>query len=124
MRGLGEAPGFTQLPWVLEQCRIKLGFEPFPGTVNLEVLPEYLAPWQALRATPGTAVLTPPEPGFCDAVCHTVSIAGRLAAATITPHVGDYPADKLELLAPVNVMDALQLRLGQVVTVTFPTADR
>ena len=118
VRGLGEAPAFTQLPWVVEQCQAKLGFAPYPGTVNLEVLPEDVPLWGDLAARPG-AVLIPPDPDFCDAVCHAVSIAGRLEGATITPHVDAYPVDKLELLAPVNVMQTLGLSLGQEVEVYF-----
>ncbi|MFI5269424.1 MAG: DUF120 domain-containing protein [Chloroflexota bacterium] len=123
VRGLGEAPAFTQLPWVVEQCRTKLGFEPYPGTVNLEVLPEDTGLWQELKARDG-AVLVPPDPAFCDATCHAVTIEGKLAAATITPHVESYPSDKLELLAPCNVVQALQLSLGQEVTLTWPAPGR
>ncbi|HLG72609.1 MAG TPA: DUF120 domain-containing protein [Chloroflexota bacterium] len=123
VRGLGEAPAFTQLPWVVEQCQAKLGFAPYPGTVNLEVLPEDLLLWNELKAKPGS-ILTPPDPAFCDAVCHKVTINGRLQAATITPHVPDYPANKLELLAPVNVMETLGLHLGQELLLTTSKADR
>jgi riboflavin kinase, archaea type len=123
VRGLGEAPAFTQLPWVVEQCRTKLGFEPYPGTVNLEVLSEDMASWQELKAQAGV-LLVPPDPAFCDAGCQPVTIDGKLGAATITPHVEGYPADKLELLAPCNVMQALQLSFGQEVTLTVRTPER
>lgn len=116
VRGLGEAPGFTQLSWVIDQCRDKLGFVPFPGTVNLEVLPEDQALWEQLKATPGP-VLQPPNPAFCDALCHAVVIDGRIKAATMTPHVEGYPADKLELLAPAPVIETLGLTFGQEVWV-------
>jgi CTP-dependent riboflavin kinase len=118
VRGLGEAPGFTQLPWVVEQCQNKLGFTPYPGTVNLDVLPNDQAHWRELRALAG-AVLSPPAGAFCDATCHLVTIDGRLAAATIEPDVAGYPEDKLELLAAVPVMETLGLRLGDVVSVEF-----
>jgi len=123
VRGLGEAPAFTQLPWVVEQCRTKLGFEPYPGTLNLTVLPEDIALWQAFKAQAGT-MLVPPNPSFCDAICRPVSIQEKLAAVTITPRVEGYPRDKLELLAPCNVMRALQLAFGQEVTITSPTPVR
>ena len=38
--GAGKAAFFTRLDWVLEQCTAKLGFAPFPGTLNIEILPE------------------------------------------------------------------------------------
>jgi len=110
--GLGEAPAFTELAWVTEQCRDKLGFAPFPGTVNLEVVPEDLPLWEQLKRRPGV-VLAPPNPSFCEATCQRVSIGGQIAGATIVPHVGGYPANKLELLAPCPVVDTLGLRLAE-----------
>ena len=54
---------------------------------------------------------------FCDATLQRVTVEGTIAAATILPHVGGYPADKLELLAPVPVMETLGLALGQTISV-------
>jgi CTP-dependent riboflavin kinase len=102
----------------MEQCQAKLGFAPYPGTVNLEVLPEDLALWVEQKLTRG-AILIPPDPAFCDAVCYPARIAGQVEAASITPHVPGYPEAKLELLAPINVTDALGLSLGQEVEVYF-----
>jgi CTP-dependent riboflavin kinase len=116
VNGLGEAPEFTQLAWVVDQCREKLGFAPFPGTVNLEVLTEDFEAWQELKARPG-AILVPPNPAFCDALCHPVSIAGRISGSTIEPHVQGYPPEKLELLAPCPVVETLGLTIGQEVSI-------
>ena len=114
--GLGEAPEFTQLSWVIDQCREKLGFAPFPGTVNLEVVEEDVALWEELKGRPG-ATLVPPNPAFCDARCHPVSIAGRINGATIEPHVPGYPPAKLELLSPSPVVDTLGLIIGQEIEI-------
>ena len=35
--GLQKAAFFVQLDWVQEQCNQKIGFKPFPGTLNVEV---------------------------------------------------------------------------------------
>jgi hypothetical protein len=35
--GLGEGAGFTALDWVDRQFRAKLGFSPYPGTLNLSL---------------------------------------------------------------------------------------
>jgi riboflavin kinase len=118
VRGLGEAPGFTQLPWVVEQCRDKLGFEPYPGTVNLEVDPADFDGWRAVKAS-ARVILSPPDPAFCDAVCAPAEIGG-VPAASITPHVPGYPEDKLELLADRGVMRALGLAIGDELEVYFP----
>ena len=38
--GLKKAAFFVQLDWVQEQCNAKLGFYPYPGTLNIEVSSE------------------------------------------------------------------------------------
>ncbi|MCK5680315.1 DUF120 domain-containing protein, partial [bacterium] len=37
VKGAGKAAFFTQLDWVTKQCVAKLGFTPFPGTLNIRV---------------------------------------------------------------------------------------
>jgi CTP-dependent riboflavin kinase len=122
MRGLGEASEFTQLPWVIDQCHEKLGFKPYPGTVNLQVLPEDVEAWEEMKRQPGITLI-PPNPAFCDARCHVVSIDGHLKAATIVPHVAGYPPDKLELLASGPVVETLGLTPGQELTVRLRAAE-
>ena len=36
--GLKEASFFTCLPWVREQFITKLGIDPYPGTLNLDII--------------------------------------------------------------------------------------
>src|SRR5260370_36935573 len=69
--GLRVAAQFTELPWVREQFRRKLGLDIYPGTVNLQVQdPAGLAALARLRAagaTPDGALragpIHPPEGG-------------------------------------------------------------
>jgi riboflavin kinase, archaea type len=141
--GLRVAAQFTELPWVREQFRRKLGLDVWPGTVNLQV---DSAAGQAvlarLRLPPGApgsvcggfpvdppgapppggadAAGTPASPeraAFCVGYCFPARI-GDVPAAVVIPHVPDYPADKLELVAPVRVRDALGLQPGDRVVVT------
>ena len=58
----------------------------------------------------------PNEPAFCVGYCFPARIGGLLAAVVI-PHVPDYPADKLELVAAVRVRDALGVAPGDRVLV-------
>ena len=121
MAGLGEGAWFTQLPWVLQQCQEKLGFAPYPGTVNVEVLPEDQLLWDQLKARPGR-IIEALEASFCDAACYPALIGGQVRGAAIVPHVPGYPANKLELLAPVHVTAELGLNLGQEVAIEFDAA--
>ena len=47
--GVKQAAYFTQLDWVQEQCADKLGFRPYPGTLNLEISKESLPELEDLR---------------------------------------------------------------------------
>ena len=114
-RGLGEGAGFTTLDWVECQVREKLGYVPFPGTLNLSMAGEA---WEnirdRMRDSPGI-VIEPPA-GFCAARCFEVLINRRVKGAAILPDVAGYPADKLEIISPVAVRQALHLNDGDIVT--------
>jgi CTP-dependent riboflavin kinase len=113
--GLGEGAGFISLDWVEHQFQGKLGFWPHPGTVNLSLAG---SDWDMVRdamlAAPGIAI--EPPPGFCAAKCFAVLIDGRVVGAAIRPDIPDYPADKLEIVAPVAVRRELRLNDGDRVT--------
>ena len=134
--GLRVAAQFTELPWVREQFQRKLGLDIWPGTVNLQVQdPTGLAVLARLRAgpdapdpVPGAIPIEPPSaspstgeaagPAYCVGYCYLARL-GPIPAAIVVPHVPDYPPDKLELVAPVRVRDALGLNPGDRVTVTI-----
>jgi riboflavin kinase, archaea type len=133
--GLQVAAQFTELPWVREQFQRKLGLDIWPGTVNLQVQdPAGLTALARLRAgpdapdpVPGAIPIEPPSaspstgeatgPAYCVGYCYHARL-GPIPAAIVVPHVPDYPPDKLELVAPVRVRDALGLNPGDRVTVT------
>lgn len=112
--GLGEGARFTQLPWAAREFRDKLGFEPYPGTLNLLLSG---TDWEVARShlqrARGIAIV-PPE-GFCAARCFRVTVNERVEGAVVLPEVGDYPADKCEVLAPVGLRQRLDLRDGDAV---------
>ena len=119
--GLGEGRRFTAIDWVRRRFRDLLGIDPHPGTVNLRLDDEAdRAAWAYLQSAPG--IPFPPEQGFCAATCYRATIlgsAGRsVPAAIVLPHVPDYPADQVELVAAVNVRQAVGLKAGDHVTIT------
>lgn len=109
--GLGEGAGFTALPWVSREFERQLGFAAWPGTLNLRMGGPAWRAWRARAASlPGIAI--DPPAGFCAAKCFRVTLGGRVAAAAVIPEVEAYPADKLELIAPVALRAALGLADG------------
>lgn len=130
--GAKKAAFFTQLDWVLEQCLEKLGFKPFPGTLNVEILPECLLGAESIQEEKGIELI-PPEPNdpidstFCTAQVLPVSIQG-IGGAIIIPEEKVKIHDKniIEALAPVNLKDALNVDDGDIITLTIqktPPAD-
>lgn len=120
-RGLGEGTRFTQIGWVVDEFRRKLGFVPWPGTFNLRMRG---ALWDRavtrLRAAAGIAIA--PQDGFCAAKCFAVHIAGNLSGAVVFPEMLDYPYDKFEVVAPVPIRETLGLRDGDLVDVRLELA--
>ena len=111
--GLGQGREFTQLDWVRQQFRDKVGFDPCPGTLNVSVQDSAtLAEWRASR---GIELI--PTPGFCAARCYRVRLNETRDAAWIIPDVPGYPNDLIEIMAPVLLRDALELKTGDFVSI-------
>ena len=115
--GSGEAAYFTKLDWVKQQCREKLGFELYPGTLNLIVGENELRLISELAEKSGIK-LVPPTSDFCEALCLKATV-GHIKAAAIIPHVDDYYDNTIEIIAPVKLKDAMILHDGDEVVVSF-----
>ncbi len=117
--GLGNAAGFTNLPWVRRQLMQALGIDPWPGTLNLQLASAAIPHWQSLNEGPGLG-LVPERPLDCAARCYPVraSVAGRspVTAAIIVPGVTGYAPDQVEVVASVSLREVLGLVDGDVVS--------
>jgi riboflavin kinase len=90
----------------------KLSIDPYPGTLNLEIVdPESLQTFKELKAMRGKEIM-PEDPSFCSAQCYPVLIGGRLKGAIVFPSVDGYPENKIELIASENIKKALSLKPG------------
>jgi CTP-dependent riboflavin kinase len=121
--GMKVAADFTQIPWVKNQLISKLSVDAYPGTLNLTVEePKDLKRLQDLKKVGGIE-LTPEESTFCSANCFRTLIAGTIKGALIIPLVSDYPINKLELVAPVNIKETLSLGTGDILEVDVQLKD-
>ena len=115
--GLKESGYFTGLPWVRRQFIAKLGIDPYPGTLNLDIIDtEDLARLRQIRNEKGIEI-EPSEPGFCSANCFQVLIDGRVKGCAIIPRVTDYPEGKLEIISSDHIREVLSLNIGDTVSV-------
>lgn len=107
--GGGIGSFFVNLPWVRSQFKDKLGFNPYPGTLNLQLLPG--TDVKELRDTTKGIKIKSSE-GFHEGRCFKALIMEKLWGAVVVPDVPKYPNDLLEILAPVNLRETLGLKDG------------
>jgi CTP-dependent riboflavin kinase len=108
---------FTRVPWVRKQFIQKLNVDPYPGTLNLEIVDLTDSQnFRELRSTLGVEII-PEDSAFCSARCYPVLINGRLKGAIVSPRVKDYPENKMELIASQNIKEILSVKEGDVLEV-------
>jgi len=122
--GAREAAFFTQLDWVQEQCESKLGFKPYPGTLNLEIGEEGSSVIGALKGEEGITLI-PPDPKFCIAQALPLSV-GTVRGAIIIPSedVNIHGKNIVEVMAPVRLKDTLGIKDGDSVALVIQRPPR
>jgi CTP-dependent riboflavin kinase len=110
--GTRRAAFFTQLDWVKSQCLHQLGFEPFPGTLNLRLAEQDKPLASRVLNFPGLP-LVPPDGTSCAGRVYPVCI-GTIPGAIVLPEesVRVHDAGVLEILAPVSLRETLHLEDG------------
>lgn len=104
--GKGGGGRFVDLAWVKEQVEKKLGFSPYPGTLNIRLTVESARMKEALVRAPGVEIV--PAAGYCSGKLFTASLMG-LGCAVVIPEVPGYPEDVLEVISSENLRKRLNL---------------
>jgi CTP-dependent riboflavin kinase len=117
--GIKQGAFFTQLDWVQEQCLEKLGFKPYPGTLNLKIANENMAIIEALQAQGGME-LVPPDSNFCTGFVFPITVEG-ISGAMVAPaaEVKVHGKNIIEIISHLMLKDALGVEDGDWVTVTI-----
>ncbi|MFB6197154.1 MAG: DUF120 domain-containing protein [Halobacteriaceae archaeon] len=121
--GMGEGKHYISLEGYKEQFISKLGYEPFLGTLNIDLEDESTRRRGALEAITGTRIdqWEGEDRTYGAATCYSA----RLSAATgseseahiIVPDRTHHDEGQLELIAPVKLRDALSLDDGDRVSI-------
>ena len=117
--GSGEGAKFIQLPWVKKQITEKLGFTPYPGTLNIKVtegnreLEKLLKNEKAIEITP--------IKGFCRGRCFNAILMGNLKCAIIIPEIANYAENTIEVIAQENLREKFKLKDGDVIEIKIAT---
>ncbi len=113
--GSGEGAKFVGLPWVKKQIAEKLGFNPYLGTLNIKLSEESVKIKKLLEKTKSIEISS--IENFCRGKCYRASLKRHVKCAIVIPDVPNYPEDVLEIVAPVNLREKLQLKDGDHVKI-------
>ena len=123
-RGMGEGQHYISLPGYMEQFEERLGYEPFPGTLNVTLSEESVRRRAALRGFDAVHIegWRGDDRTFGPASCYPATIDPSDGdpydeAHVIVPDRTHYEADRLELIAPDRLRDVLDVEDGDHVHV-------
>ena len=124
---LGQAASFMAVEWVQTALQQRLGFIPFPATLN--VRPKDAADaqvWWGVQGNSAGISLGSGNDGFCNARLYPIELVvqsgterNKIAAAILLPEVKNYPNDKIEIVAPVRLKEHLGVQDGDQLTWEF-----
>ena len=121
--GLGEGRYYLSRPGYVSQFESRLGWVPYPGTLNLELSGPEANKLRFLRRNPVHTIEGFQAEGrtFGGVTCHPASVHGptgtTIQCAAILPHRSHYTTT-LELIAPVRLRDAIPCTDGSELDVT------
>jgi riboflavin kinase len=124
---LGQASSFMALDWVQELLKQRLGYNPFPATLNLRPRGiEDAELWERVQHDVESVALTQADAGHCGARLFRIEIhgpargaSGKVEGAILLPEVKEYPKDKIEIVAPMRLKDHFGLQDGDALTLEF-----
>jgi riboflavin kinase len=121
--GMGEGRHYISLPGYMEQFVEKLGYEPFAGTLNLELVEESVRRRGRLSAFAPITIegWEDDDRTYGPAYCWPASVVagdGEYEPAhVIAPERTHHGEDQLEVIAPEKLRDVLEIDDGDEVTV-------
>lgn len=123
--GVGEGAYYITREGYRKQLNEKLGFDPYPGTLNLKLTTDYDLKTRAEMETYPAIEIA----GFKDeartfgpAKCYRAIINNKVEGAVVTAMRSHYNASVLEVIAPIFLRGRLKLKDGNKVRVEVLTS--
>lgn len=122
--GLGEGAYYISNEGYRRQFIEKLGFDPYPGTLNLKLNTDYdIKTRSELEVYPSIEMegFKMEERSFGSVKCYPVILQNMVKAAIITALRSHYDSSVIEIIAPLNLRRHLKLKDGYKVKVEVLT---
>ncbi|RLG53189.1 MAG: riboflavin kinase [Thermoproteota archaeon] len=121
--GLGEGRYYMSLPRYLSSFKEKLGYTPYPGTLNIRLHERDLPKLIAIERLLSPIVI----PGFTHegrrygaVYCYLASLNRSERVHIVKPERTHHPRGIVEVISPKNLRAALSLKDGDQVTLVVP----
>ncbi|MCS7124914.1 MAG: DUF120 domain-containing protein [Candidatus Bathyarchaeota archaeon] len=122
--GMGEGAYYTSRDHYRRQFMEKLGFDPYPGTLNLKLLSDYDVKTRLeLEAYPSIEIegFKSEDRTFGPVKCYPAIIENKVKGALVAALRSHYDASVVELIAPICLRKNLNLKDGNKVRVEVLT---
>ena len=87
--------------------------------MNLELLSPSPEEYQCYIQSRTGIIIEPLEKGYEPGLLFRVKVNNKVEGLVVIPQIVDYPKDKVEVIAAVNLRTALELGDGSMVSVSF-----
>jgi riboflavin kinase len=107
----------------LDQIKEKLGFVPYPGTLNVKLIGDYMESRRVLEGWPSIVLIgfQSEDRAFGGARCYSLKVNSEVQGALIVADRTGYDLSVMEVISPVNLRKKYNLKDGDVVSLTFQT---
>lgn len=113
MTGLGEGQYYISREGYMRQFNQKLGFDPYPGTLNLKLAEPFADNDDDAVKIEG---FRDENRTFGACKCYPLRIKD-IKGAIVRPERSSYPSNLVEIIAPVNLRKTLNISVGDEVLV-------
>ena len=123
--GLSEGSYYMSLEGYRKQFRSKLGFDPYPGTLNLRVRKDDQNERRLLESFPFIYVegFANAQRSYGPAKCFKAVVNEKIQSAIVLPIRAHYGEDVVEIIAPHPLRKQLKLKDGDLVRVRVTSKD-
>ncbi len=123
-KGMGEGAYYVTQPGYLKQFEQKLGFKPFPGTLNLRLIKQPDLQIRKLlesKSYPGILIegFENQNRTFGPVKCFPVKVNESVEGALLLIQRTHYKGEVLEIIAPIYLREAFNLKDGDKVRVSI-----
>ncbi|ALU11346.1 riboflavin kinase [Ignicoccus islandicus DSM 13165] len=117
--GSGEGRYFLSLEGYRSQIRNRLGFDPYPGTLNVLLDPESMERKFLLLTRPPIILkgFRKDDRTFGEVLAYPARINGLWPAALVIPLRTHHPPSIIEIISPYKLREKLELKNGDYVAI-------